>query len=134
MNLVVDQVNDNERAVMDDERVKECIKRYTTIFGDFPEADAEVTVEQLTAMDGLLQDGGPPYADFSIWGPHGSHVGGGRSFAVAVPSGRRRDFAVGPFASAFCVSPPPPWASFCAPWVLGFLSFGHHGRDSNAAA
>ena len=38
--------------------------------GGMPSADTEPTDEQLSAVKMLLESGGPPYVDFSIFGPH----------------------------------------------------------------
>ena len=45
LNVVIDQVRDEERGIMSEERVKACLRRYTDIYGAFPEPDTETTVE-----------------------------------------------------------------------------------------
>jgi hypothetical protein len=48
--------------------------RYIRIMDEKPGEDIAVTIEQLTAMRHVLDSGRAPYADFSVWGPHGVRI------------------------------------------------------------
>ena len=39
-----------------------------------PHPEMEPTIEQLSAIAGILKNGGVPYADFAIWGPFGNRL------------------------------------------------------------
>eukprot|EP00971_Amphidinium_carterae_P009903 195299-Amphidinium_carterae.1 len=41
---------------------------------DEPPADAEPTLEQLSAVAALISASAPPYMDFSIYGPHANRI------------------------------------------------------------
>ena len=49
-------------------------ERYRVRFGDFPSVDADVSRDQLAALSQVLAATAVPYADFSIFGPHGQRL------------------------------------------------------------
>ena len=57
---------------MEKPTISTLFRRYTTTYGGMPSADTEPSDEQLSAVKMLLDSGGPPYVDFSIFGPYGT--------------------------------------------------------------
>ena len=73
---VISQVDDTEVDLVPEGEVIAMFGRYEAFFGKGhrPPSNREPTVEQLTAMKALLSTGQVPYADFAVWGPHGSRI------------------------------------------------------------
>jgi hypothetical protein len=48
--------------------------RYIRIMDERPGEDIAPTIEQISALKHVLDSGRAPYADFSVWGPHGVRI------------------------------------------------------------
>ena len=71
---VVDQTMDAEAAFIPDADVLAMHLRYENIMGEPPTPEAAATEEQLSALHHVLQAGRAPYADFSLFGAHGTRL------------------------------------------------------------
>ena len=74
LNTIISQTSDVELRVLDGEKIKAAYAAYKGVFGGPPPPAYELTVEQLTALKGLLEADMAPYVDFAIWGPHGNRT------------------------------------------------------------
>ena len=74
LSTTVDQSNDQECEILDEMRLKQAYGAYSTIFKTLPEQGEEPTIEQLSSILTLLNQGSPPYVDFSVFGPHGYRI------------------------------------------------------------
>ena len=70
LGAVVDQLHDQEVAVATEEAFSVALGVYQGIMGGSPLPEHEITIEQFTGLKAALAMG-PPYVDFSIWGPFG---------------------------------------------------------------
>eukprot|EP00971_Amphidinium_carterae_P059769 1182506-Amphidinium_carterae.1 len=72
MSLVVAQRRDDEVEVVGEDVVSEGYRKYKLLYGDFPDAECDPTVEQISAVDALVKAIHVPYVDFAVWAPHGN--------------------------------------------------------------
>ena len=72
LSTVINQTSEMEVSILEPGRLKQAYKRYYDVFKKEPPPDKELTAEQLSGLDALLNDPAlpVPYLDFSIWGPH----------------------------------------------------------------
>ena len=70
---------------MEKATISSLFKKYTATYGDMSSADTEPSDEQLSAVKMLLDSGGPPYVDFSIFGPHGSRALKKLTYKLKIP-------------------------------------------------
>lgn len=71
---VLDQASDREVELLPPAELMEFRRVYRQHTGDAPLEDEEVTDAQLSALAQVVRAGGAPYADFGVWGPHGSRI------------------------------------------------------------
>ena len=71
---ILNQYAEGEVEMLSDPEIQTRYARYFAKFGCMPHEDAEATKEQLTAVSYVLASGHVPYADFSIFGPHGHRL------------------------------------------------------------
>lgn len=72
MSSAVDQLDDSEVEVLGNDKIDECYRNYREAVGSDPMADADPSVEQITAMYmKVLRRQEAPYADFSFLTPFG---------------------------------------------------------------
>ena len=71
LSLIIDPLLDTFLERMSERAISDCYQRYLAARGAYPCDDVEPTDEQLAAVRQLISSGMPPYADFSIFGPHG---------------------------------------------------------------
>ena len=76
LSSVISQIDDTELIVAEEKEVLRYYARYESVFGagERPAKDCEPTAEQLTGLRHLCDQGSPPYADFSIFGPFGHRM------------------------------------------------------------
>lgn len=74
LSTVADQANDHEAESLSDIDVAAAYERYKKLTGGPPAPHEELTHSQLTALSALLGGQGPPYVDFSVWGPFGHRI------------------------------------------------------------
>lgn len=74
LSAVLDPTLDAEIQPLTDVEVTQMYERYRTRYGDFPSTDADVSRDQLAALSQVIASGVVPYADFSIFGPHGQRL------------------------------------------------------------
>ena len=74
LSAVVNQVSDAEVRLLDSDATDAAFKRFRDITGFRPHKDEEVTAAQLAGLHAVFASPGPPYVDFSIWGPHGDRL------------------------------------------------------------
>jgi len=74
LSSLVDITADAELVKVSDATIRNMYVDYCTVRGDHPHEDIEPTDEQLSALHQLIVSGSAPYADFSIWGPHGRRM------------------------------------------------------------
>ena len=74
LSAVLDPTLDAEIQPLTDAEVQGMYERYRNRFGDFPSVDADVSRDQLAALSQVLAATAVPYADFSIFGPHGQRL------------------------------------------------------------
>ena len=70
----VEPTLDAEIQPLGDAEVTGMYERYRNRYGDFPSVDADVSRDQLAALSQVLAAHAVPYADFSIFGPHGQRL------------------------------------------------------------
>ena len=76
LSAILSQVDDSEAQMMSEKDMVAAYLRYATVFGsnERPPKESEPTVEQLSALRHVVQQGNPPFVDFSIWGPYGHRL------------------------------------------------------------
>ena len=74
LSSLVDVTLEAKLLPMEKATISTLFKKYTATYGGMPSADTEPSDEQLSAVKMLLDSGGPPYVDFSIFGPYGSRA------------------------------------------------------------
>ena len=74
LSAVLDPTLDAEIQALADAEVTAMYDRYKNRFGDFPSTDADVSRDQLAALSQVIASGSVPFADFSIFGPHGQRL------------------------------------------------------------
>ena len=67
---VLDQGLDDEVPTLSDTDITAAYLKYSERMGKPPAEDREPSIEQVTAIQHLLKSSAPPYADFSVFGPH----------------------------------------------------------------
>lgn len=71
LSSILDPTLDAEIQSLEESEVATMYERYRSKFGDFPSTEADVSKDQLSAIAQVLAAKAPPYADFSVFGPHG---------------------------------------------------------------
>ena len=71
LSVVIDPTLDSEVIQLDQTAVSAMYATYKTRFGDHPSPEVEPSIDQLSALAQLIKSGATPYADLSLWGPHG---------------------------------------------------------------
>ena len=74
LSQVIDQTMDADVPYIADPIVMQMHQRYVTVMGEPPTPDVAATEEQLSAIGHILDAGRCPYADFSLFGPHGTRL------------------------------------------------------------
>ena len=74
LSQVIDQTLDADVPYIADPIVMAMHQRYITVMGEPPTPDVAATEEQLSAIGHILDAGRCPYADFSLFGPHGTRL------------------------------------------------------------
>ena len=76
LSQVLSQVNDTEIDVLTEPQLVGMYARYEHLFGkgQRPHPSREPSVEQLTAIHGLIRSGQNPYVDFAIFGPFATRL------------------------------------------------------------
>jgi len=67
---VLDQGLDDKVPTLSDTDITAAYLKYSERMGKPPAEDCEPSIEQVTAIQHLLKSSAPPYADFSVVGPH----------------------------------------------------------------
>ena len=71
LSSLVDVTLEGKVAHLEQASLDAMFRNFQTKFGGMPSQDMEPTAEQISAVKMLIDDGAPPYVDFSIFGPHG---------------------------------------------------------------
>ena len=71
LSSLVDGTIESELVPLDTTSIRDLFARYKATRGDFPHQDIEPSSDQLSAIHQLIKSNSAPYADFSIYGPHG---------------------------------------------------------------
>ena len=71
LSAVLDPTLDAEIVMLTPSELQTKYDDYRAKFGDYPASDVDPTADQLSALDQVIRAKGLPYADFSIFGPHG---------------------------------------------------------------
>ena len=71
MSVVIDPTLDSEVIQLEQTAVSAMYAKYKERFGDHPSPEVEPSIDQLSALAQLIKSGATPYADLSLWGPHG---------------------------------------------------------------
>ena len=71
LSAIIDPTLDAEIVQLTTAEVTAMYLKYKNKFGDHPSQDIEPTMDQLSALAQLIKSTALPYADFSVWGPHG---------------------------------------------------------------
>lgn len=58
-----------EVVELNQEQVAEAYQRFAEVRGGPPAPHEELTMEQLTSINAIFKVSGPPYVEFSVWGP-----------------------------------------------------------------
>lgn len=76
LNAVLSQVDESEAVIMTEQELVAAYLRYSAVYGngERPAKESEPTREQLSALRHLVQQGNPPYCDFSVFGPYGHRM------------------------------------------------------------
>ena len=72
LSAILDPTLDADIQGMTAEEIAQCYNAYKAKFGDFPSPESDVSADQLGALRQVLQSGSVPFADFSVFGPHGT--------------------------------------------------------------
>ncbi len=70
----VDSALDSEITVLTKPHLEKLFAAYREARGEFPAEEIEPTEEQISAVHQLINNGSPPYVDFSIFGPYGRRL------------------------------------------------------------
>ena len=65
---VIDQNAEQETLPLPKGDEQAAYDHWNDLTGDDPPADVEPTADQLAALQTVVDDGGPPFADFAVWG------------------------------------------------------------------
>ena len=89
LSLILQQAVETQIDILDEAYMIAGYGRWEATFGlrSRPSPDADVTLDQLTAVDYLYRSGVIPYCDFAIWGPYGRASLQQRVFATHALSG-----------------------------------------------
>ena len=71
LSVVIDPTLDSEVVQLEQTAVSAMYAKYKSRFGDHPSPEVEPSIDQLSALAQLLKANATPYADMSLWGPHG---------------------------------------------------------------
>ena len=71
LSVVIDPTLDSEVVQLEQTTVSAMYAKYKSKFGDHPSPEVEPSIDQLSALAQLLKANATPYADMSLWGPHG---------------------------------------------------------------
>ena len=73
---VLSQIDDTEIELLSEKELLAAYGRYEVLFGkgQRPPTDRDPTAEQLSAVQALLKSCQTPYADFAVFGPHGTRI------------------------------------------------------------
>jgi hypothetical protein len=74
LSVILDPSLDSELVRLPHSKVRALFNNYATLRGAEPSEDVEPTVEQVSAFAQLLAADMVPYADFSLFGPHGRRL------------------------------------------------------------
>ena len=74
MNRILDQTSPAEITFLPHPEFQALYDNYVRIMQEPPSEDEAVTMEQLSALKHVLQQNRAPYADFSLFGPHGTRT------------------------------------------------------------
>ena len=76
LSAILSQIDESEAKIMDEKEMVAAYLRYATIFGESerPPKESEPTIEQISALRHIIQQGHPPYTDFSVWGTFGHRL------------------------------------------------------------
>eukprot|EP00971_Amphidinium_carterae_P328123 6459845-Amphidinium_carterae.1 len=74
LSQIISQSRDEEVKVVAETAIADGLKRYKKIFGCYPPADQDVTLEQITGVSKLITTGELPYVDFAVWVPHSQQM------------------------------------------------------------
>ena len=71
LSSVLDPTLDAEVTPLGQAEVQQLYQDYKTKFGDYPSPEADPSADQLASLRQVVSAGSAPYADFSLFGPHG---------------------------------------------------------------
>ena len=71
LSSVLDPTLDAEVTPLGQAEVQQLYQDYKTKFGDYPSPEADPSSDQLASLRQVVTAGSAPYADFSLFGPHG---------------------------------------------------------------
>lgn len=76
LSQILSQIDDTEVEVLDEKMLLVMYARYEQLYGkgQRPHPSREPSVEQLTAIHGLITSGQNPYVDFAIFGPYATRL------------------------------------------------------------
>eukprot|EP00435_Cladocopium_sp_Y103_P017556 s2656_g4.t1 len=74
LSSILDPTLDAEIQSLPENEIAAMYERYKTRFGDFPTSEADVSKDQLSALSQVLAASAVPFADFSVFGPHGQRL------------------------------------------------------------
>jgi hypothetical protein len=74
MSSILDQISSTKIELLDPIKLRAMYSDYAVVYGSFPSADCDPTVEQVSALAQVIKGGGSPWADFAIFGPHGKRI------------------------------------------------------------
>ena len=84
---VLDQADETEFDVADDGQRSKWLQAFVRQMGSLPPEEEEPSVEQMSAFaKRLLENGGPPYADFSVWVPYGKKAYRASKYKAYLPT------------------------------------------------
>ena len=71
LSAVLDPTLDAEVSPLANTEVQKLYADYKAKYGDFPSPEADPSADQLASIKQVVASGSAPYADFSLFGPHG---------------------------------------------------------------
>ena len=74
LSVIIDSSLDSELARLPQARARQMFTDYLAVRGAEPSEDVEPTVEQISAVNQVLEADLVPYADFALFGPHGKRL------------------------------------------------------------
>ena len=74
LSSIADQGNDSDIFFLTNDEIDALYTEYHRIMGADPAKDCEPTADQISAINTLLKQGHPPFADFAIFTPHGRRM------------------------------------------------------------